>query len=76
MRLRPLLLASLLLLGACADRPPAVADASRTGGACENIAGNPKCYDGVHRKIEVPYDGVHRKIEVPYDGVHREIPCP
>jgi hypothetical protein len=74
--LRPALICALLALAACAEAPPSVATLDQTRGSCANIESPRGCYDGVHRKLEVPYDGVHRRLEADYDGVHRKLEVP
>ena len=54
------LLAATLLMAACDSRPQAVASSSVAAASCAVPGAVGGCYDGVHRKIEVPYDGVHR----------------
>ena len=57
----PIAVAALLLAAGCANPPVNEANAGPT---CAVNTGR-TCYDGTHRKLEVPYDGVHRVLECP-----------
>ena len=55
-----ILLGACALLAICGTAATAFADGNCGTGSTRSF-----CYDGVHRKIEVPYDGVHREFHCP-----------